>query len=204
MTIAFFDFDGTITTKDTLWEIIRFQRGQTALVSGVVRLLPSLLGFKLQRIPAQQMKEKVLTHFFGNMPAAKFAEACNRFCEEALPGFIREQALEAIRQHQQQGHEVVVVTASATHWVAPWCQAMGIKCIGSELEVRHEMITGKLQGINCNGEEKVERIRRVYHLQDYTNIYAYGDSSGDKPMLALAGNYAHFRPFRGTVSYADI
>ncbi|MBV8251102.1 MAG: HAD family hydrolase [Chitinophaga sp.] len=204
MTIAFFDFDGTITTKDTLWEIIRYQRGQKSLVAGVVRLLPALLAFKMKRIPAQQMKERVLTHFFGTMSEVAFAEGCNRFCREALPTLIREQALQTIRQHQQQGHDVVVVTASATHWVAPWCEAIGIKCIGSELEVRDQVITGKLQGINCNGDEKVKRIRAVYNLEDYTNVYAYGDSSGDKPMLALAGNYAHFRPFREKVSYADI
>ncbi|NIG56193.1 HAD family hydrolase [Chitinophaga sp. Cy-1792] len=196
MTIAFFDFDGTITDTDTLWQIIRFQKGNGAMYRGVLQLLPGLLQLKLKLIPAQQMKEKVLRHFFAGMKESDFQAGCNAFCEEALPKMIRPQALKAIREHQQAGHEVVVVTASAYNWVAPWCQRLNIRCIGSLLEVTDEAITGKLQGINCNGEEKVNRIKQVYHLNDYTEIYAYGDSSGDKPMLALAGNKSSFRPFR--------
>ncbi|MFB6458040.1 HAD-IB family hydrolase [Chitinophaga sp. Hz27] len=196
MIIAFFDFDGTITNTDTLWQIIRYQKGPGAMYRGILRLLPALLQFKLKQIPAQKMKEKVLRHFFSDMKESDFQAGCNAFCKDALPKMIRIKALDAIREHQRSGHEVVVVTASAYNWVAPWCEQHNIRCIGSVMEVMDEAITGKLQGINCNGEEKVNRIKQVYNLNDYTEIYAYGDSSGDKPMLALAGNKANFKPFR--------
>ncbi|MGF6848532.1 phosphatidylglycerophosphatase C [Chitinophaga sp. W3I9] len=195
MTIAFFDFDGTITTRDTLWEIIRHHRGRAAMYAGIIQLLPPLLRFKLKMMPAQQMKEQVLEYFFGEMSAHDFSAGCESFCREKLPALIRPQALAAIRNHQQQGHHVVVVSASAQDWVAPWCRKENIICLATRLEVKNKVITGKIQGINCNGEEKVNRIREAYRLENFREIYAYGDSEGDRPMLALA-QHVSFKPFR--------
>jgi len=48
--------------------------------------------------------------------------------------------------------------------------------------------------MNCNGKEKVSRIKEAFNLADFETVYAYGDSSGDKEMLAIA-THAHFRPF---------
>ncbi|HEY0608667.1 MAG TPA: haloacid dehalogenase-like hydrolase, partial [Chitinophaga sp.] len=78
---------------------------------------------------------------------------------------------------------------------APWCASMGITCIATQLEVKDERLTGNILGLNCNGEEKVCRIRAQYNLEQYENIYAYGDSNGDKAMLAIAGT-AIYKPFR--------
>ncbi|HEY0274315.1 MAG TPA: HAD-IB family phosphatase, partial [Chitinophaga sp.] len=104
---------------------------------------------------------------------------------------------EAIQEHLAAGHRVIVVTASAEEWVRPFCQGMGIEVIGSRMETDAEgRLTGKLLGLNCNGEEKVCRIKAQVDLSAYTSIYAYGDSSGDRPMLALAGSNARFKPFR--------
>ena len=195
MTIAFFDFDGTITSKDTLWEIIRYHRGRAAMYAGVVQLLPALLRFKLKMLSAQEIKEQVLAYFFSEMPAADFTTGCENFCRDILPSLIRPQALAAIQKHREQGHHVVVVTASAQDWVAPWCRTENMICLGTRLEVKNNLITGKIQGVNCNGVEKVNRIRTAYRLENFSEIYAYGDSEGDRPMLALA-QHASYKPFR--------
>ncbi|PSL43430.1 HAD superfamily hydrolase (TIGR01490 family) [Chitinophaga niastensis] len=195
MTIAFFDFDGTITRKDTLWEIIRFHRGRAAMYAGIVQLLPALIQFKCKLTTAQEMKQQVLQYFFSEMTIADFNAKCEAFCQQELPSMIRPKALTAIRKHQQLGHKVVVVTASAHNWVAPWCKTTNVACIGTELEVKNKRITGNILGLNCNGEEKVNRIRRAYRLEDFQQIYAYGDSKGDRPMLELA-QHAEFKPFR--------
>lgn len=195
MTIAFFDFDGTITNRDTLWEIIRYHRGRAAMYAGMIQLLPALLRFKLKMLSAQEIKEQVLAYFFSEMPAADFTAGCESFCREMLPSLVRPQALAAIRKHRELGHHVVVVTASAQDWVAPWCRTENMICLGTRLEVKNNLITGKILGLNCNGEEKVHRIRSAYNLENFSEIYAYGDSKGDKPMLALA-QHASYKPFR--------
>jgi HAD superfamily hydrolase (TIGR01490 family) len=195
MKIAFFDFDGTITRRDTLFEIIRFQKGSIAMYAGMLLLSPVLVMFRLKLLSNQRTKEIVLGWFFRDTSLAQFRTLCEAFCRHRLPTLLRPAAVAAIKDHQSKGHLVVVVTASAQDWVAPWCVAMGITCIATKLEVKDERLTGKILGLNCNGEEKVCRIRAQYQLEQYENIYAYGDSNGDKAMLAIAGT-AIYKPFR--------
>jgi HAD superfamily hydrolase (TIGR01490 family) len=192
--IAFFDFDGTITRRDTLFEIIRFHKGESGLYAGLLLLSPALILMKAGLISKQKGKELVLRHFFGSMPVDEFREKCAAFCREKLPGLIRENALKEVNEHVAKGHRVVVVTASAQEWVRPWCECIGIECIGTQLEIKDAKVTGRILGINCNGEEKVRRIRQQYDLPIFGDIYAYGDTDGDKPMLKLA-TFGFFRKF---------
>jgi HAD superfamily hydrolase (TIGR01490 family) len=108
---------------------------------------------------------------------------------------LRPGAVDKLKWHQQQGHEVVIVSASPTHWLKPWCDIHGFTCISTELEIVDHKITGKINGLNCHGEEKVRRIREKYLLSSFDAIYAYGDTEGDKPMLAIAG-FSYYKPFR--------
>ncbi|RAJ06735.1 HAD superfamily hydrolase (TIGR01490 family) [Chitinophaga skermanii] len=193
--IAFFDFDGTITTKDTLFEMARFQRSKQAYWKGLFTLLPTFVAVKLKLIPAAKGKEKMLTYFLGGTSERHFNMTCRDFCRNILPNYIRPQAITAITKHLSEGHDVVVVTASAENWVQPWCDSLGIQCIGTKLEVAQGKFTGRIAGENCNGAEKVNRIRAAYDLANYEQVFAYGDTSGDKPMLALAKE-GFFKPFR--------
>jgi phosphatidylglycerophosphatase C len=93
------------------------------------------------------------------------------------------------------GTEIVLVSASAENWLADWCTLHNITLVASVLEVTDGRITGKLAGANCHGEEKVKRIRKQFDLSAYQSISCYGDTSGDKPMLALATE-AYYKPFR--------
>lgn len=194
-TIAFFDFDGTITRKDTLFEIIRFQKGSRALYLGLIKLSPWLIAMKLRMISNAVTKEKMLTFFFKGTPLHNFQEQCNRFIENQLPSLIRPGALREINKHKQSNTTVVVVTASAENWVEGWCRQNGIICIATKLEVRENKITGKINGRNCNGIEKVNRIKACFQLDRYDTIIVYGDTKGDKEMLSLA-TFAYYKPFR--------
>ena len=82
--IAFFDFDGTITTKDTLLEFIKFSKGPARFWLGFALTSPWILAYKLKLISNQKAKEQVLTFFFRNCPLSQFQEECDRFSLEAL------------------------------------------------------------------------------------------------------------------------
>ncbi len=192
--IAFFDFDGTITRKDTLFEIIRFHKGKAALYAGMTLLSPLLVLFKMKVISNQRMKEIVLRFYFNGTPVAVFQEECDAFCRERLPELLRPKAVNAIAWHLSEGHAVYIVTASAENWVRPWAETLGVPVLGSRLAIHDGRITGLLQGKNCNGDEKVCRIRESVKLTPYQTIYAYGDSGGDKEMLELA-QHKGFREF---------
>src|SRR5580698_6730601 len=94
--IAFFDFDGTITTKDTLLEIIRYARGNGRFLMGFALLSPWILAMKLKLISNSSTKQKVLRFFFGNMPLDEFQQICSEFTLKKLPALIRPQALQQI------------------------------------------------------------------------------------------------------------
>lgn len=193
--IALFDFDGTITTKDTMFEFIRFVAGPVRFVTGMLFVSPVLVSVKAGLISAQSGKETLLGHFFKHMPEKDFTAHGRRFCEQKIPELIRPGALKKITEHKENGDDVVIVTASALQWVKPWADKYNIPVLATALAADFNGITGKLDGINCNGEEKVKRIRAGYDLSAYQSVYCYGDSKGDLPMLSLATN-AFFKPFR--------
>lgn len=194
--IAFFDFDGTITTKDTMLEIVRFVKGDAKFYAGLLMIAPTLVALKLKLITATKAKEKMLTHFLKGMPVADFDAKCKLFTTEVIDKMVRPKALQKIKEHQQNGNTVVLVTASASNWISCWCSELSIPFLSSRLEVVDGKITGKLSGANCNGEEKANRILADYKLSDFESVFCYGDTSGDTEMLKLASEgQAFFRHF---------
>ena len=193
--IAFFDFDGTVTNRDTFLEFIRFVKGDLSFFLGFLVHSPLLILYKMQIVPNQRAKEIMLKYFFGGMPAGEFNRHCDNFMKERLPALIRHKAQKEIEKLRNGGADVVIVSASPENWLHKWCDAAGLKCIATKLAVRNDKITGKIDGLNCHGEEKVRRIYNEFSLENYTAIYAYGDTPGDRHMLSIA-NYRFYKPFR--------
>lgn len=193
--IAFFDFDGTITTKDTLLEVIKYQKGKACFYTGFLINMPVLIGLKLKLISNQYAKEKILKHFFAGTSIFAFQQKCDLFATNVLPSYIRSGALAEIEKLQASGFEIVVVSASAENWIKKWSDKTGAKLIATQLEVKNQHLTGFLKGKNCHSEEKVTRIKALYDLSQYDEVYCYGDSGGDKAMLKLATK-AFYKPFR--------
>lgn len=193
--IAFFDFDGTITTKDTLLEFIKFSKGNAAFYLGFLLHLHYLFAFKFKLISNQLAKEKILIHFFKGYPVEEFKQLCIRFHNKKLPQLIRPKAIEEIKKLQKEDFIITIVSASPENWINPWASQMNVELIASKMDVVDGKITGKICGKNCHGDEKVRRIKELYPLEDFTQVYVYGDSSGDKPMLKLATS-GFYKPFR--------
>lgn len=195
MKIAFFDLDGTITSRDSLFDFIRFAKGNIIFLKGMTTLLPDLVRFMLGRLSNQEAKESVFSHFFNGIDFDIFLYMASEYSRERIPCILRKKAMKQIRNHQKKGHKVVVVSASVDMWLRPWCDDNNLELIATCLEKNQGRITGKLSGQNCNGQEKVKRICQAYNLRDYSCIYAYGDSKGDREMLAMAQERS-YKPFR--------
>lgn len=193
--IAFFDFDGTITSKDTLAEIIKFYKGKVAYYTGLVILSPVLIAYKLGILSNHRAKEMMIRFFFKGMDLNDFDSLCKEFTRVKLPALLRKQALTEIRKHIQSNTKVVIVSASPVNWISPWCKQFDIDCIATNLETKNKQLTGKILGRNCSGKEKVKCISAKYNLKSYSTIYAYGDTPGDLPMLALS-THKFYKPFR--------
>ncbi len=184
--IAFFDFDGTITTKDSFGDFIQFAVGKPKYYIGVLLKSPMLIAYKLKLIPNYIAKEKLFRYFFKDWEFSNFQKIADKYSRERINNIARPKAIEKINWHLQQGHKVVIVTASLESWLKEWCIKNNLDHIATKIEIREGKITGKFSTKNCYSTEKVKRIRERYNINNYTKIYAYGDSKGDMEMLNLA------------------
>ena len=203
--IVAFDFDGTLTTKDTLLAFIRYAKGSTGFWLGFLRYSPLLVLMKLGLYPNYKAKQKVFAHFFKGMTLEAFDALCQRFASDNRH-LLRPQALEALNKAISEGAEVVIVSASIDNWVQAFFEGVrregvrregvrSIQVIGTQIEVEEGVLTGRFLTNNCYGQEKVNRIQALFpNRQDY-HLTAYGDSRGDQELLAFADE-SHYKPFR--------
>jgi phosphatidylglycerophosphatase C len=193
MNLALFDFDGTITVGDTFVPFIRFAVRSGRLVLGAVMASPHTLAYRLGVISASQARPAVARAAFRGERADRVRLLGRRYAQEVLPQCLRQDVLERVMWHKRQGDTVVVVSASLDVYLAPWCEAWGVALICTELEENGDLLTGRYCAGDCSGLTKAERVRQRYDLTRYAVVYAYGDSTEDEEMLALA----HRRYFRG-------
>jgi len=195
MILALFDFDGTITTKDSLVDFIQYAVGKPTYYKGLFFLSPMLTAYALKLIPNYIAKEKLLAYFFKGWDAVKFNQLAKQYSLEEVEKTIRPQATEKMAWHKEQGHKIIIVSASMENWLKAWCDRAGFELVSTKLEVKGSMLTGKFLTKNCYGLEKVVRVEAEYDLSKFDFVYAYGDSRGDRELLAL-GDKSFYKPFR--------
>ncbi|HXN06167.1 MAG TPA: HAD-IB family hydrolase [Nitrospiria bacterium] len=186
MNLALFDFDGTISDKDSFIDLIIFIRGRVVFFLGILLLSPVLLLYKLGVVPNWKAKEIVIGLFLKGMSKETFETECRKYSKVRLPAILRKRALEKLAWHKARQDRIVIVTASMDSWLKDWCECEGFDLISTRLETREGILTGKLATKNCYGMEKVRRIMEKYSLADFEEVYAYGDNVKDKEMLSLA------------------
>lgn len=206
-----FDFDGTLTTKDTLLEIIKYAKGKQSFLLGFLLYSPLLVLMKLHLYPNWKAKQKIFKHFFGGMSIEAFNQVCQDFATHSQH-LLRPQGIELIQQVLSEQKRVFIISASIDNWVRPFFTQQSIKevkVLGTQIEVIKGKVTGRFETNNCYGEEKVHRLcdalmktldngKGVFSLSfDRTQyeIEAFGDSRGDKELLDFA-DQGHFKPFR--------
>ena len=193
--LALFDFDGTITTDDSLIKFIRFVIGDIKFVAGMAVLSPMLTAYTLKLIPNYKAKQYMLSYFFKGISEEKFVKVANEYSLKHINTILRPKAMKKITWHKEQRHKVIIVSASIECWLKPWCDKNNLDLIATKIEVKDNIITGKFSTKNCYGIEKANRVQEQYNLNDYDHIYAYGDSRGDKELLELADE-SFYKPFR--------
>ena len=193
--IVAFDFDGTLTIRDSFTEFLRWRAGPGGWALGLVKLAPAVAAYARDRDRGRIKAASVREFLLGVDRATLKAEAA-RFADEIWPRFMRPDALAVWNDWGERGAHRVIVTASPTITVAPFARRLGAEALlGTEMAFdSQDRVTGAFVGPNCRGEEKVRRLKAAYG-QDMVLTAAYGDTSGDAEMLAMAME-AGFRVFR--------
>ena len=192
-----FDFDGTLTTRDTLIEFIRFAKGNVSFIVGFLLFSPILVLMKLGCYPNWKAKQKVFSYFFKGMSIREFEEKCKNFAE-CRAELIRLKGLKTVDKAVDENAKVVIVSASIENWVRAFFRQFGLDMViisGTKIEVKNAVVTGQFIGNNCYGPEKVRRIQELFPDRKQYKLIAFGDSKGDRELLAYADE-SHYKPFR--------
>lgn len=186
--VAAFDFDGTLTYRDSLLPFLLYVSGVPMFVRHMFASLPTLAGYALGMIANDVAKQRMLTRFFAGVPIAQLRIKAEQFSALKLPALIRPAALCRLAWHKQQGHRCIVISASLDIYVRPWALRAGFdEVIASRLETLSDgRVSGKLLEGNCFGSEKIRRLEALLGGRSGYTLYAYGDSRGDRELLASA------------------
>ncbi|NWB84065.1 HAD family hydrolase [Pseudomonas gingeri] len=187
VTCVAFDFDGTITTTDSLRDFVRYQVGNRRFLIAGLLVLPWLAGMYTGLCKRAEAKARFLAFTLRGRSQVELEEAAARYVAERLPTLIRPEMLERIEAHKRLGHRLVLVSASPTLYLEHWAPAVGFDAVlATQLEFRNGRFTGRLASPNCWGPEKVRQLQHWLGDARGRVLFAYGDSRGDQEMLAFA------------------
>lgn len=190
VTVAAFDFDATLTRRDTVVPFLRRLAGDRGLALGLLarshRLAPAAI-----RRRRDTLRELATQQVFRGRPIAEVEAHAQEYGDRIHAVGLRPDTAARLAWHREAGHRVVIVSASYEQYVRVVGGHLGVDAVlATRLEVDGDRCTGRLLGPNCRGPEKLARLRTWLAddglaLHDVT-LWAYGDSGGDRELLAAA------------------
>ncbi|KTD06864.1 HAD-IB family hydrolase [Legionella jamestowniensis] len=193
-TVAIFDFDGTITQKNTTVPFLKFLWGYYFAWKFMTKL-PSAIAYQLQLIDIDQLNSAIAKTFLKNLSRDFLYTTGELFSNRILPGLVKPSAFSRLQWHKEQGHYCILATSAYNIYVDYWARQTGFDDIAStRIEFNESnQATGHLEGKSCNGPEKLRRVLEL--IPEAKTSYAYGDSTGDKELLEFA-TYPYYREFK--------
>jgi len=193
--VAVFDFDGTVTDRDTLVPFLVLAFGRARVAATFAALAGTGLGYLLRRVSIDEFKRRVLRRLVADASAPRL-RALGPAHARALVPRLRPDALARIGWHRAQGHRLVLVSSTLDLYLAHVGAQLGFDdVLCSRLATRGERFSGELEGADCTGPEKLRRLEALLGDLQAHELHVYGDSAGDRELLAAA-DHPHFQPFR--------
>jgi HAD superfamily hydrolase (TIGR01490 family) len=164
-----------------------------------LRLLPALLlwkcGLRSTAWFKQAVLQRILTPAMHGRTLPQRQALLNTHLANALWQRLRPEALERLEWHRQQGHRVVIVSASPRCLLQPVAERLGVELIATETTDPCDGTPIQLTSPNCKGAEKLRRLHTWLQEPLSSNeLHAYGDSRGDRELLQSAAR-PHWRSF---------
>ncbi|MVN21863.1 HAD-IB family hydrolase [Mucilaginibacter arboris] len=194
--IAFFDFDGTITNRDIFWDYTFFRLKNGLSFFKLIKSIPDFTLYLFKVLNNEQAKQRIFGKLFKGETIIFFNRTVSSYYASYLYKRIKKDALDRINWHKNSNHTVCIVSANFDLLLQDFAENNKLKLIATRLQIENNIITGKFATRNCYGIEKANRIKDIFpDLNSYSQIYAYGDSKGDLEMLELASEkfYCFFK-----------
>ncbi|WP_257388171.1 HAD-IB family phosphatase [Tahibacter caeni] len=190
--LALFDFDGTLTERETFPLFVRAVTPRLRATACSFALLPLIAGCRLGWIGGTVTRAGIVRVALRGLPAEAVAAAGERFAEAVEPTLLRPQAWARLQRHRDRGDAVAIVPGALDAYLAPWCRAQGLTLFCSSLEQRDGRSTGRYRGAQSVGAEKARCVRAHYDFGRFADVHAYGDTPEDRELMALAA-HRHYR-----------
>jgi phosphatidylglycerophosphatase C len=190
-----FDVDGTLTRRDCVVPFL-WRLGATRLLFGLARRAPSVITAAARR-DRDRLKSIATAVAFGGRSVASVEPVASAFGAE-VERWLRDDTSARLSWHRQQGHTVVLVSASYQLYLDVLGRALGVDAVlATQLASENGTYTGALAGENCRGAEKLRRLddwldERMFGREGIEDgrrgvvLWAYGDSAGDRELLGAA------------------
>lgn len=191
--IAAFDFDGTLTRRDSVVPFLWRMLSPAAIGRGLTLIVPLITS--VARRDRDRLRAVISDAVFRNVDYETVVGTAERYASTSLEEHLRDSTVARLHQHLADGDHVVVVSASYREYLVPLAEKWGVEAvIATELDTRDvdgvTRCTGALVGGNCRGQAKVDRLRSWMAergvRRDQVELWAYGDSAGDRELLAWA------------------
>lgn len=207
--LAAFDLDGTLTEGGSVYPFLVAMAGRAKVLWVSLRMaLPLALAGIRGGGTADRVKQRLFERTLAGLAMAEVLERSQPFGRHHLERDGRAQVIEALRRHQAAGHIVLIVSASPATYVEVIARELEVEHVeATQLEVDGAgRLTGRYEGANCRGEEKLARLERWRERLGQAGdvvLWAYGNSRGDQRMLAAAdhpvyvGKLGVLSPLRG-------
>jgi phosphatidylglycerophosphatase C len=189
--VAAFDFDGTLTRSDSVVPFLRRVAGGRKLVVELARHAPSVIVAAARR-DRDRLKALATRAAFRGVPRSRLDALALEQGRTIAVRELRADVVARLGWHLEQGHRVVIVSASYEPYVRVVAGALGVSdVVATRLAVdAADVCTGALEGPNCRAAEKVHRLEQWLSQRGFARIdvelWAYGDSAGDRELLAYA------------------
>jgi phosphatidylglycerophosphatase C len=190
--VAAFDFDGTLSRRDSLGPFLELVCGRKQLYREFALRAPVLAGIAVGIGDRDAEKERLVGRMLGGRTAASVRELGTQYAQSLFEGdALRPDMLEQVAWHRAEGHDIVIVSASIDAYLDPLAPLLGVDdVLCTRLGVGPDgLLDGTLEGGNVRGPEKVRRVQ-AWLGDGPVELWAYGDSAGDRELLAAA-DHAH-------------
>ena len=191
--LAIFDVDYTITKKETLMQLYKYViKRDIGNIKFLPRALYSGIMYSIKVYDEKRVKESFLK-FIDGIDENDLAILVKDFYSDVLENILYKDAIKMMKDLKSQGYKVYLISASPEFYLREFYAIKEVDMvIGTKFTIDSGKFIRKMEGENCQGEEKVRRLKEVLKKEnievDFKNSYMFSDSLSDKPLLDLVGN----------------
>ncbi len=184
--VAYFDFDGTLTSKDTLIPFVLYAVGWSKFLLNLPRVAIIVFLYVFKIINNENAKQRFLTIMLKGMSEDNLDTTAKNFSLTKLDKYLKPDIYSKLEYHKEHKHNIIIISANLAIYLRYWAKKHDLTdIIATEIEFINGVATGVLATRNCYGEQKIMRLQEYLTSKklNFAYSFGYGNSTGDYELL---------------------